>query len=81
MTTHTKGDTAVSSSQLDRIEGEITSIKSILTGNGSPERGLIVRLDRIEQTDQGRKWWLRTVGGAAAVSLVATIIEFLKKGV
>jgi len=35
-------------SMLDLILGEIKTIKTLLTGNGEPERGIIVRLDRIE---------------------------------
>lgn len=35
--------------QLDRIETDVRLIKVWLTGNGNPSKGLIVRVDRIEQ--------------------------------
>jgi hypothetical protein len=28
-----------------------------LTGNGNPERGVIVRLDRLEQSRKSARWW------------------------
>ena len=35
-------------SQLDRIERQLETLTAIVTGNGTPEKGIIVRLDRIE---------------------------------
>ena len=34
---------------LDRIERKIDQVLTILTGDGEPNRGIIVRLDRVEQ--------------------------------
>lgn len=35
------------------LQSEITSLVTILRGNGDPSKGIIVRLDRIEQWQQG----------------------------
>lgn len=50
----------------------------LLTGNGSPERGLIVRVDRIEQDAKHREVWLKAAIGssvAATIGLVVTLVK------
>jgi hypothetical protein len=46
-------------------------IEMLLTGNGQPGNGLVVRVDRIEQNERRRDWWIRTTI-AAAFTAVAT---------
>ncbi len=41
--------TAVDKEDLIRLEGKIDTLIVVVTGNGAPERGVIVRLDRVEQ--------------------------------
>lgn len=59
--------------QLDRIEQELKQIKEILLGNGSPEKGVIVQLDRVTQFVKTRRWVERLII-AAIIGL--TVKEF-----
>lgn len=53
------------------IEKKVEQTRDLLTGNGSPEKGLIVRVDRLEQSGdkRGKALWamfvalLSTIGG------------------
>lgn len=68
------------SEQLDRIEKEVAAIKHLLTGNGTPEHGMIVRVDRLEQSDRNRSWWTRTAAAAGVTALVATCWNVVRGG-
>jgi len=59
--------------QLDRIEQRVQKIDKLLTGNGDPSKGIIVRLDRLEQTEIKRS---RLVGALflGVLLMVATTI-------
>ncbi len=71
-----------------RIERKIADLSLLMTGNGTPERGVIVRLDRVENVVSELKrtlgttvsWVLRpaagAVGLAAAGALAAWIARF-----
>lgn len=48
-------------------------LEEMLNGNGQP--GLKTRLDRLEQTEEGRRWNLRTIWAA----LVAIIVGWAFK--
>ena len=48
------------------LSAQTKMLNQLLTGNGTPEQGVIVRLDRIEQNQQRTSWFGRT--------LVASII-------
>ena len=66
--------------QLDRIESEVVAIKHLLTGNGTPEHGMIVRVDRLEQSDRNRSWWTRTAAAAGVTALAATCWNVVRGG-
>jgi len=60
--------------QLDRIEEKVNRIESRLEGDGSDGNpGIIVRLDRVEQTHRIAKWLTATTVGAAITSIVAAV--------
>jgi len=44
---------------LDRGQNVMRRIEKFLTGNGEPERGIIMRLDRLERTQADRMWLKR----------------------
>jgi hypothetical protein len=50
---------------LQEILDEVRKLNHLITGNGTPERGLLIRVDRLEQQDKNRVWWLRTAVTAA----------------
>jgi hypothetical protein len=57
-------------SQLDRIERRIVNIENTISGGTEPQKGFIVRIDRLERTISGatRVAWIAL--GAAVVSIV-----------
>lgn len=67
---------------LDRFQAldrKIDKQQEILTGNGSPEKGLLIRVDRLEQTDNKRSWLLRTTIGTSIGSIIAALIALMMK--
>ena len=54
---------ALMSEQLHRMDHHIT-------GNGTPERGVLIRMDRLEQVERRREWTLRTIGAMVLGLLV-----------
>ena len=50
--------------QLDHIGDAIDRMEKLLTGNGDPAKGLVVRVDRLEQTESRRKWQIRTLAAS-----------------
>ncbi len=53
------------------------AINKLLLGNGNPEQGLIVRVDRIEQHMESAKFWRRAGLGAGFTALAGNVIQFL----
>jgi hypothetical protein len=80
--------------RLEQMGEKIQSIEHILTGNGTPERGILirvdrleqkniedmaVRIDRLEQREKSRIWLLRA-SIAASLAAIAEGIGSLFKG-
>jgi len=69
------------------VREDVTIVKKILTGNGDPTKGLIVRFDRVEQSFlANRKFGMAMLiaGGTGVLSLVGSLgllIVRLKWGV
>ncbi|MEE8607813.1 MAG: hypothetical protein V3S55_09420 [Nitrospiraceae bacterium] len=64
--------------QLDKIERKLDTLCKILTGNSNPSLGLVVRFDRVEQTQKRVRWILRSITGAIVAAAVAGIIVALR---
>ena len=66
-----------SETQLDRIERKLDTYGVILTGNSKPERGHVVRMDRLEgrakRSDRMQGVILTTVVGMVLVIIGATL--------
>lgn len=71
------------------VVNRLSRIESLLTGDNTPERGVIVRLDRVEreldsltkvmkEDRDSRKWFGRTVIGAAVAAIAAAIGAWVK---
>lgn len=58
-------------SELRTISGDVRFTKQILTGNGEPSKGLVIRFDRVERTTafQNKVLWVVFV---AIVGVVVT---------
>jgi pantothenate kinase len=53
----------------------------IITGGSEPSKGIVIRLDRLEQTETRRTWWLRsTIAAAVAAIITAAFAVFKKTG-
>ena len=58
--------------QIDNIKDDLTTVKHLLTGNGNPSSGVIVRLDRVEQDHKKTSWLVKTALGAALTACIGT---------
>lgn len=56
--------------KLDYITAKLDQVHLILTGNGDPCKGLVVRVDRMEQNSAMARWFL----GVVIVALVGLFI-------
>ncbi len=63
--------------QLTRIEQKIDKLDRIITGGDTPHSGIIVRLDRIEQTEIRRNVWTVAAIGASVVALISAAWKWL----
>lgn len=59
--------------RFSQVEKSIDKTNDLLTGNSSPEKGLIVRLDRAEQSLTRYAWTLGTVATAVIGVIVKAI--------
>ena len=66
--------------QIDRIEKKLDTIGVILTGNGHPENGLVLQVDRLKQDNNRTKWYVRTFA-AAFIGVAVTALAHFAFGV
>lgn len=64
--------------QLDKIEQKLDTLCKILTGNANPGEGLIVRFDRVEQSQKRVRWFLRSIVGALVVAGIAAVVAAMR---
>lgn len=65
--------------QFNEIRATTTDISSrIDLCLNNPERGLHVRVDRLEQSDKRRSFWINSAIGASVSSIVAHLASFFK---
>lgn len=60
-------------SRLTRLDSAISDLSDHITGNGEPEKGVLIRLDRLEQTEGKKSYW----AGNVALIFVSTTVGFL----
>lgn len=58
----------VTKEEWDALREDVKKMLTLLTGNGEPERGIIIRLDRIEQWRKQINWGFILVGGAVILN-------------
>jgi hypothetical protein len=61
------------SAKVEAIADDVKVIRELLQGNGDPSKGLVVRVDRIEQREQSRKLWSRGIAAAAIAALCESV--------
>lgn len=68
-------------SQLDRIESKIDSLYTTLHGEpGEEKKGVIIRLDRLEQESGRRGWWAGAAIVASLGAVAGTAMKWLHSG-
>jgi hypothetical protein len=61
------------------VREDVTVVKEILTGNGDPTKGLVVRFDRVEQSFLSNKKFgmaMLIAGGTGVLSLIGSLVLF-----
>jgi uncharacterized protein (UPF0335 family) len=64
--------------RLDDMADDIKDIKELLTGNGSPSKGIIVRMDRLEENERRRGYWVKAALGASLTALIGLLARLVK---
>jgi len=70
-----------------RIEQNLASLSHLVTGNGTPERGIIVRLDRVENVVSELRstlrstvsWFLKPAAGAIGLAGVTALAFWIAR--
>jgi hypothetical protein len=80
--------------RLNNMETKLNSTNNLLTGNGKPEKGLLirvdrleqehvkgldVRIDRLEQSENRRTWLTRAAIVTSLAALASTIMTFFHR--
>jgi chromosome segregation ATPase len=65
--------------KLDRVGQDVKVILEMLTGNGEPSKGLIVRQDRLEQTVSRWAKLITIALGTAITALVGAAVKLVLK--
>jgi uncharacterized protein (UPF0335 family) len=61
--------------RLDDIADDVKVIKELLTGNGNPSRGFIVRVDRLEENEKRRSWWIKSAMGTSIAAIIGLLVK------
>ena len=58
----------------DQMHGDVVRLRRIITGESEPERGLALRVDRLEQRQERSSFLSQTAIGAALTAVVGAIL-------
>ena len=50
--------------ELEPVREQIANLSHLITGNGTPERGIVIRVDRLEQSHHAMSWFQKAIAGA-----------------
>ena len=64
--------------QGERTEKKVNQVNRFITGESEPERGLNMRVDRLEGAEMRRKLVVNWTGAASIAALVAALFAWLK---
>ena len=60
------------------MHAKLNTTTEILTGNGTPEKGLVIRLDRVEQSHCTQSKWFWFIFPAALTGLASAVWNYFK---
>jgi hypothetical protein len=56
----------------------LQKIDNYLTGGSEPEKGMIVRVDRLEQAEARRDWYVKAALGASICAIISIVVGAIK---
>lgn len=56
------------------VREDVKTVKELLTGNGTPEKGLIVKVDRLETAQKRHTFILATLFTACATAAAGAVV-------
>lgn len=62
---------------LDHMEHQLNHVVHLLDGDRDPSNGVVVRLDRLEQSHSKASWMVKSATGAAIGAIVLTILSWV----
>jgi hypothetical protein len=65
--------------KIDRLAEDVAAIRELVTGNGDPSKGMVVRQDRMEQTVARWTKLITVALGTAIAALVSTVVRLVTK--
>lgn len=69
----------VSSALLEKLTRQLDAQDLIIRGDGKKELGLSTRVDRLEQSEETRKWAFRTMIGATIAMIIKIFHDLIRK--
>lgn len=64
--------------ELQPLLAAVGRLGALLDGGDDPAKGIIVRVDRLEQTEQSRKFWLTTAVSSGLLGGIASAWHWLR---
>jgi hypothetical protein len=61
------------------LNTKIDRIGQIVTGDADPSKGLVIRVDRLEQNESRRAWWVKSTIAAAIGAIVTAVFALFKR--
>ena len=65
-------------SNMLQMQSNFETLSKLITGNGHPEKGIIIKLDRLEQESVRRERWTKAAVAAALTALATTAVHLIK---
>ncbi len=63
------------------MDEKVCRLEAFIEGpDDARDRGLVVRVDRLEQAEQRRTWWTTTAVGAGIVAFLTALASFFSGG-
>ena len=76
MTEQTQPERRRDAGAIERVEEKVDLLLKLMTGNGDPSKGIVVRFDRVEQ----KMKWIWTSLSLAGIGIAKMIYDYVKKG-
>ena len=66
-------------SKIDELAEQTERNTKSIMGGSDPSKGLVIRLDRLEQNESRREWWLKSTLAACITAIVTAVFSLFKK--